>query len=62
LDTLGAAVTARVRGSLSDALGDRIQLIGVTVTVADNTLFAQVTYRPCSADSGFHSISRSRRT
>jgi hypothetical protein len=51
-----------VRGSLSDALGDRIQLIGVTVTVADNTLFAQVTYRPCSADSGFHSISRSRRT
>jgi uncharacterized protein len=48
-DTPGAAVTARARGSLSDALGDRIQVIDITVTDADSTLFAQVTYRPLPA-------------
>lgn len=48
-DTLGAAVTTRVRGSLADALGDRIHVIDVTVTVADSMLSAQVTYRPLPA-------------
>jgi hypothetical protein len=48
-DALGATVTARVRGSLSDALGDRIQVLDVTVTVADSTLSAQVTYCPLPA-------------
>jgi phage baseplate assembly protein W len=48
-DTLGATVTARVRGSLSDALGDRIQVLDVIVTVADSTLAAEVTYLPLPA-------------
>lgn len=48
-DALGATVTARVRGSLADALGDRIQVLDVTVTSADGTLSAQVTYRPLPA-------------
>ena len=47
--TLDAAVTARVRGSLSDALGDRIQVVDVQVTVADSTLSARVVYRPLPA-------------
>lgn len=45
-DALGATVTARARGSLADALGDRIDVLDVTVAVADSTLSAQVTYRP----------------
>jgi phage baseplate assembly protein W len=45
-DALGATVTARVRGSLADALGDRIQVVDVTVTVADSALVAQVSYSP----------------
>ena len=46
---LGATVTARARGSLTDALGDRIEVIDVTVTVQDSTLRAAVTYRPLPA-------------
>ncbi|HEY7812469.1 MAG TPA: GPW/gp25 family protein [Nakamurella sp.] len=48
-DALGATVTARVRGSLTDALGDRIQVLDVTVTAADGTLAAQVSYSPLPA-------------
>jgi phage baseplate assembly protein W len=50
-DALGATVAAWVRGSLSDALGDRIQVLDVAVTVADSTLSAEVTYRPLPAGS-----------
>jgi phage baseplate assembly protein W len=45
-DALGATVTARVRGSLTDALGDRIQVLDVTVTVDGSNLAAQVSYFP----------------
>lgn len=55
-DTLGAAAAARARGSLSDALGDRIQVIDVAVTVTDSTLSAQVTYRPLPAGAN-HTVS-----
>jgi phage baseplate assembly protein W len=48
-DALGATVTARARGSLTDALGDRIQVLDLVVTVADSTLSATVTYRPLPA-------------
>jgi phage baseplate assembly protein W len=48
-DALAATVTARGRGSLTDALGGRIQVLDITVTVADNTLSAQVSYRPLPA-------------
>jgi uncharacterized protein len=48
-DALGATVTARARGSLTDALGDRIQVLDITVTVADSTLAAQVIYSPLPA-------------
>ncbi|MCW3819202.1 hypothetical protein ONA91_32650 [Micromonospora sp. DR5-3] len=48
-DALGATVAARARGSLTDALGDRIQVIEVVVTVENNTLSAAVTYRPLPA-------------
>jgi phage baseplate assembly protein W len=48
-DALGATVTARVRGSLTDALGDRIQVLDVAVTNADSTIAAEVTYRPLPA-------------
>jgi len=48
-DALGATVTARAHGSLTDALGDRIQVIDVVVTVQDSTLSAAVTYRPLPA-------------
>jgi phage baseplate assembly protein W len=48
-EALGATVTARARGSLTDALGDRIQVIDVIVTVQDSTLSAAVTYRPLPA-------------
>jgi phage baseplate assembly protein W len=48
-DVLGATLTARVRGSLSDALGHRIQVLDVAVTMADSTLLAEVTYRPLPA-------------
>ncbi len=48
-DAIGATVVARVRGSLTDALGDRIAVLDVTVDVADSTLSAAVTYRPLPA-------------
>lgn len=48
-DALGATVAARARGSLSDALGDRIQVLNVEVAIAESTLSAQVTYRPLPA-------------
>jgi phage baseplate assembly protein W len=50
-DALSATVTARVRGSLSDALGDRIQVMDVKVSVAESTLSAEVVYRPLPAGS-----------
>ncbi|NES13787.1 MULTISPECIES: hypothetical protein [Micromonospora] len=43
---LAGTVRARARGSLTDALGDRLDVVDVTVTVADSTLSAQVVYRP----------------
>lgn len=43
---LAGAVRARARGSLTDTLGDRLDVVDVVVTVADSTLSAQVTYRP----------------
>jgi phage baseplate assembly protein W len=46
---LGATVSARAHGSLSDALGDRIQVIDVVVSAEDSTLTAAVTYRPLPA-------------
>jgi phage baseplate assembly protein W len=48
-DVLGATVTARVRGSLTDALGDLIEVLDVVVTMADSSLSAEVTYRPLPA-------------
>lgn len=45
-DALSSTVTARARGSLADALGDRVDVLTVTVSVADSTLSAEVTYRP----------------
>lgn len=39
-------MSARARGSLSDALGDRLDVVEVNVTVADTTLSAEVVYRP----------------
>ena len=43
---LAGTVSARARGSLSDALGDRLDVVEVNVTVADTTLSAEVVYRP----------------
>jgi phage baseplate assembly protein W len=43
---LAGTVRARTRGSLTSALGDRLDVLDVTVTVADTTLSAEVTYRP----------------
>lgn len=43
---LAGIVTARARGGLGDALGDRLDVIEVTVTVTDSTLEARVVYRP----------------
>ena len=37
---------ARARGSLTDALGDRLEVVDVTVTAEDSTLSALVVYRP----------------
>ncbi|CCH76129.1 hypothetical protein BN12_1080006 [Nostocoides japonicum T1-X7] len=45
-DDLAGTVRARARGSLTSALGDRLDVVDVTVTVADTTLSAEVTYRP----------------
>lgn len=47
--SLEPIVVARVRGSLIDALGDRIQVQDVAVNVVDSTLSAEVTYRPLPA-------------
>ncbi|WP_426503075.1 hypothetical protein ACPPVO_36390 [Dactylosporangium sp. McL0621] len=46
---LGSTVAARIQGSLADALGDRIQLVGVDVSVSESTIAAEVTYRPLPA-------------
>lgn len=43
---LAGTVRARARGSLTDALGDRLEVIDVSVTVADSTVSAEVVYRP----------------
>jgi phage baseplate assembly protein W len=47
--SLEPTVIARVRGSLADALGDRIQVLDVQVSIADSTVSAQVSYRPLPA-------------
>lgn len=46
---LAPTVVARARGSLMDALGDRIQVLDVTVEIDDSTLSAEVVYRPLPA-------------
>lgn len=43
---LAGIVTARARGSLADVLGDRLDVVDVSVTVAESTLSATVSYRP----------------
>jgi phage baseplate assembly protein W len=43
---LSGTVVARARGGLADALGDRIDVVDVSVEVADSTLTAIVVYRP----------------
>lgn len=43
---LAGTVQARARGSLTDVLGARLDVIEVTVTVEDSTLSARVVYRP----------------
>lgn len=43
---LAASVTARTEGSLADALGDRIAVVSVRVSVAEATVAAEVVYRP----------------
>jgi uncharacterized protein len=43
---LAGTVQARARGSLTDVLGARLDVIEVTVSVADSTLSARVVYRP----------------
>ncbi len=43
---LAGTVQARARGSLTAALGDRIDVVDVTVAVADTTVTATITYRP----------------
>ena len=45
-DQLAGAVRARARGSLTDVLGDRLEVVDVTVTVEDTTVSAEVVYRP----------------
>lgn len=43
---LAGTVRARAHGSLTDALGDRLDVIEVAVTVSGTTVSAEVTYRP----------------
>jgi phage baseplate assembly protein W len=43
---LDGTLQARVRGSLTSALGDRLDVIDVFVTVGDSTLSAEIQYRP----------------
>ncbi len=43
---LAGTVRARARGSLTDALGDRLEVVDVSVAVEDSTLSAEVVYRP----------------
>ena len=43
---LAGTVQARARGSLTEVLGARLDVIEVTVTVEDSTLAARVVYRP----------------
>jgi uncharacterized protein len=43
---LAGSVRARARGSLTSALGDRLDVVDVVVSVADSTLSAEVSYRP----------------
>jgi phage baseplate assembly protein W len=45
-DQLAGTVRARARGSLTDVLGDRLEVVDVTVTVEDTTVSAEVVYRP----------------
>lgn len=43
---LAGTVRARARGSLTAALGDRLDVVDIAVTAADSTLSAEVSYRP----------------
>lgn len=43
---LAGTVKARARGSLTSALGDRLEVVDVVVAVAESTLSATVSYRP----------------
>lgn len=44
-DVVGT-LRARARGSLVAALGDRLDVVEVTVTIAESALNAEITYRP----------------
>lgn len=46
---LEATVVARTRGSLMDAIGDRIQVLDVVVNIEESSLSAEVMYRPLPA-------------
>lgn len=49
---LASVVEVRARGSLEDALGDRIEIVEVKVgTSGESTLVAEVTYRLRGSDS-----------
>jgi len=43
---LSGTVGARARGSLTDVLGDRLDVVDITVATDDSTLEARVVYRP----------------
>jgi phage baseplate assembly protein W len=43
---LAGTVRARARGSLMDALGDRLDVVDIEVEFADSTISALVVYRP----------------
>lgn len=43
---LAGIVRARAQGSLAEALGDRLEVLEVTVSVEESTVRAEVLYRP----------------
>lgn len=43
---VAGTISARAQGSLNDALGDRLEVVSTQVSVADTTIYAEVTYRP----------------
>jgi uncharacterized protein len=43
---VAGTITARAQGSLQSALGDRLAVVSVQVTLEDTTIAAEVSYRP----------------